>query len=82
VEGEFMLLGSATELERALWSRLYERRTADAAQLAVDLGADENDVLNSLSILEGRRVLLRGDAPRSFISLTTLLPESIPDLPC
>jgi hypothetical protein len=82
VEGEFMLLGSATELERALWSRLYERRTADAAQLAADLGADENDVLNSLGILEGRRVLLRGDAPLSFVSLTTLLPESIPDLPC
>jgi hypothetical protein len=82
VEGEFMLLGSATDLERALWSRLYERRTADAAQLAADVGADENDVLHSLGILAGRRVVLRGDTPLSFTSLTTLLPESIPDLPC
>jgi hypothetical protein len=76
VEGEFMLLGSATELERMVWSRLRAVGSATPAEAAAALATPAAGVAAALDALSRRRVVLRRDAPLSYTSLLTLLPPS------
>lgn len=75
VEGEFTLLGSVTPLERALWERLHVRHSAVPADLAADVAAPVPEAIAVLDRLAGRRVLLRREAPLSYLSLVSLLPD-------
>lgn len=76
VEGSFVLLGSATALERAAWEALQHLRLAGAPEIAAELNVHEPAVAEALDHLAQRRVVLRRDAPIAYFSLTTLIPEA------
>jgi hypothetical protein len=80
VDGGFVLLGRATELERAAWQGLQQLRLGSAGEIAAHLGAtgataSEGEVTDALDHLAERRVVLRRDTPAAYFSLTMLLPE-------
>jgi hypothetical protein len=75
VEGEFMLLGSASELECSVWNRLRELGSGTAATMAGHAGATEAQVAVVLDSLARQRVVLRRDSPLSYVSLLTLLDD-------
>jgi hypothetical protein len=74
VSDEYTLLGAATPLERAAWSRLQQARLAAADRLAQLLRVSVEQATVALDQLAGRRVVLRQEQPRAYISLATLLP--------
>jgi hypothetical protein len=76
VEGDFILLGNATDLERSAWQVLQHLRLGGAREIANELHAHEAAVAEALEHLAQRRVVLRRDTPVAYFSLTTLIPES------
>jgi hypothetical protein len=78
VEGSYMLLGTATELEHAAWLALEQLQVGDASGVAEAVGAPGEPVARALQALAERRVILRHDTPTSYFSLTTLLPDESP----
>jgi hypothetical protein len=82
VDGDFVLLGRATELERAAWQGLQQLRLGSAGEIATHLDAtgamvSEGQVTEALDHLAERRVVLRRDSPAAYFSLTMLLPEQV-----
>lgn len=74
VEGDFVLLGSATDLERSAWQALQFLQLGGAREIAAELQIHEAAVAEALDHLAQRRVVLRRDTPIAYFSLTTLLP--------
>jgi hypothetical protein len=82
VDGDFMLLGSATEVERTAWHGLQSLRLGSALEIATHLGTagatvSEDEVSDALDHLAERRVVLRRDTPVAYFSLTMLLPQQV-----
>jgi hypothetical protein len=76
VEGSYVLLGRASELEHASWHALQRLRAGEAAHIARQVsGIDTVDVARALDALAQRRVVLRRELPTSYFSLTMLLPD-------
>ena len=73
VQGEFVLLGAADELERNTWSGLQRIRAGTPQQIAAAAGVASADALPALDRLADRRVLLRNEQS-GYFALTTLLP--------
>lgn len=74
VEGEYTLLGNASELERDAWLTLQRLRTATSVAVAEDLCEAQGAVARALESLAARRVVLRPDASEAWASLTMLIP--------
>jgi hypothetical protein len=74
VEGEYTLLGHATDLEQGAWRALQRLSSAGPADVAAALQAPEPAVAAALSALAERRVVLRPDPAGTYSSLTTLIP--------
>jgi hypothetical protein len=80
IDGEYTLLGSASDLERAAWDVLQQLRLGSPGEVATQLrgeGLPVSDaaVAEALGHLARRRVVLRRDAAQAFYSLSTLLPD-------
>jgi hypothetical protein len=86
VDGAFVLLGTASDVEHAAWFALQDLCAGAAAQVALAVHAanplaaeaDPAAIGRALDALADRRVLLRRDVPRSYFALTTLLPDGPP----
>lgn len=72
VSDQYTLLGTATPLERALWTLLQQMHLSAAAELAATLRISVEHATAALDRLAGRRVVLRQE--RAYVALTTLLP--------
>jgi hypothetical protein len=82
VDGDFVLLGSATEVERIAWHGLQSLRLGSALEIATHLGTtgatvSEDAVSDALDHLAERRVVLRRETPAAYFSLTMLLPGQV-----
>jgi hypothetical protein len=80
VEGEYVLLGDASELEHAAWAVLQQLRVGTPRDVAgrlrsLDGPITETAVGEALDNLAQRRVLLRRAAEPAFLSLSMLIPE-------
>ena len=73
VEGEFVLLGAADELERSTWLALQRIHAGTPQQVAAAAGVPGEDAVGALDRLADRRVLLRSEQS-AYVALTTLLP--------
>lgn len=76
VEGAFVLLGNATDLERSAWQVLQHLRLGGVQEITHEMQMHEAAVAEALEHLAHRRVVLRRDVPVAYFSLTTLIPES------
>ena len=73
VEGEYVLLGAADDLDFRTWDGLQRIHAGTPHQVAHAAGIDSDSAAQALSRLAERRVVLRGD-DSAYHSLTTLLP--------
>ncbi|HUF51018.1 MAG TPA: hypothetical protein VMN60_09310 [Longimicrobiales bacterium] len=74
VAGEFVLLGSADEQERRVWSALQHVRAGASQHIATASGIAPAAAASALESLARRRVLLRRDPAAAYYALSTLLP--------
>jgi hypothetical protein len=72
-DGGVVLLGEASEAERAAWAALESMGRAVVADLAARTGATEPDTVRALDALARRRVVARLDIPRVYFALRPLL---------
>jgi hypothetical protein len=77
--GEPVLMGRASEDERAVWRALDRLGRATVEEVAVELDADPDQTRAALDELAHRRVVARLDIPRRYFALRPLLGET-PDI--
>jgi len=70
----FVLLGSASQEERAVWLALEKARAALPDQLATDLGLAVSEAIRLLDALAERRVVIRHSTDR-YYALSSLLSD-------
>jgi hypothetical protein len=73
VEGDFVLLGAADDLDVRAWHGLQRIHAGAPGQVAHAAGMDDDTAARALHRLAERRVVLRGD-DADYHALTTLLP--------
>jgi hypothetical protein len=73
VEGDYVLLGAADEVDCLAWDGLQRIHAGAPHQVAHEAGIDSDTATAALERLALRRVVLRGD-DSGYHALTTLLP--------
>jgi hypothetical protein len=71
----FVLLGTASDRERAVWAALESLRSASAVEIARQLDGDAREMVGVLDGLTQRRVALRNTEDR-YLALSSLLPPA------
>jgi hypothetical protein len=74
--GGFVLLGRASEMERAVWCELQSHGNAEPHELARFIGHSAAETASALTSLHMRRTVLRRANSTRFYSLTSLLPNN------
>jgi hypothetical protein len=73
IEGGYVLLGRASETERAVWCELENHGNAEAHELARFIGCSVAETAAALNSLHLRRTVLRRANSTRFYSLASLL---------
>ena len=76
IDGDYALLGRATQVEREVWCELQKVGNADPVELARFVGHTESQVAIALNTLHLLRTVLRPANSTRFYSLSSVLRQN------